>query len=140
MSTGPRVNGKKLWVECKHIESLGSIKKNAKDASKQLEKLFAEKIGSGLRGIIALDISKILNPSNKTFSAENDQELVRSARLMMDQFIYQNSQIWQKDFEQRLKKIIGTIIRFAFMYHSEIRNIPVYTSYFPMGDESAFEY
>jgi hypothetical protein len=131
--TGIRINGKKIWVECKRITTVEMIEGNVRKASRQLETLLAREVGSGHRGIVAIDISKILNRGDKIFVARNDGELLASVDRMMDQFIAQYSQIWQRIYERRHKKIIGTIIRFAFMASSEARNILVHTSQWAMN-------
>lgn len=126
--TGIRINGKKIWIECKRVTTLEKIESNARKASSQLEALLDKEVGSGHRGIVAMDISKILNSGDKIYVARNDSELSASVDRMMDQFIAQYSQIWQQIFERRHRKIIGTIIRFAFMSSSEARNILVHSS------------
>lgn len=131
--TGIWINGKKILIECKRITTVDRIEGNIRKASSQLETLLAKDIFSGHRGIVAIDISKILNRGDKIFVARNDGELLASVDRMMDQFIAQYSQIWQRIYERRPKKIIGTIIRFAFMASSEERNILVHTSQWAMN-------
>lgn len=131
--TGIRINRKKIWVECKRITTLDRIEGNARKASSQLEALLAREVGSGHRGIVAMDISKILNWGDKIFVTRNDNELLASVNRMMDQFMAQHSHIWQRIYERRDKKIIGTIIRFAFMASSEARNLLVHTSQWAMN-------
>lgn len=131
--TGIRINGKKIWIECKRVTTLERIDGNARKASSQLENLLTREVGAGHRGIVAIDISKILNKGDKIFVARNDAELLASVDRMMDQFIAQHSQIWQRIYERRHKKIVGTIIRFAFMASSEARNILVHASQWAMN-------
>ena len=78
--------------------------------------------------MVALDISKILNNGDKILVKATESELLSSVDAIMDQFIRQYSGQWQKVYERRSKKIIGTLIRFAFMSSVEDRNILVYTS------------
>lgn len=131
--TGIRINGKKIWIECKRVTTLDKIDGNARKASSQLETVLARQVGAGHRGIVAMDISKILNWGDKIFVARNDDELLASVDHMMDQFITQHSHIWQRIYERRHRKIIGTIIRFAFMASSEGRNILVHASQWAMN-------
>lgn len=126
--TGIRINGKKIWVECKRVTTLDRIEGNVRKASSQLEAVLEKEVGSGHRGVVALDISKILNRGDKIFVARSDGELLASVDRMMDHFISQQSHIWERIYKRRHKKIIGTIIRFAFMASSEARNILVHTS------------
>lgn len=131
--TGISLNAKKLWVECKRVTKVERIEHNARKASSQLETILAGEVGSGHRGIVALDVSKILNCGDTIFVTRNDGQLMASVDRMMDQFIEEHSHIWQRVYERRHKKIIGTIIRFSFMASSESRNILVHASQWAMN-------
>jgi hypothetical protein len=121
--TGILIDDKKLWIECKRISSVSKIEANIKDASNQLERILSKKRGSGNRGIVAIDVTKILNPNSDLYVQKNDNTLIESIDRMMDQFISNNSIQWEKVYARRNKKIIGTIIRFSFMATSESRNL-----------------
>ena len=125
--TGITIDGKKIWVECKRITSTRKIESNARSASSQLEDILKKQVGSGHRGIVALDVSKILNLGDKIFVSDSDSALLSSVDRMMEKFITEFSPLWEKVYLQRNRKIIGTIIRFAFMSSSEARNILVHT-------------
>lgn len=131
--TGTRVNGRKLWVECKRVTTVEKIGNNARKASSQLESIVAAEVGSGHRGIVAMDVSKVLNKGDKIFVTRNDYELMASVDRLMDQLIQKHSHIWQRVYERRQKKIIGTIIRFSFMATSEARNLLVHASQWAMN-------
>lgn len=126
--TGIAVDNKKIWVECKRLSSVKKIEANVKDASSQLEKIIRKKSGSGHRGVVALDVSKLFNPGDKIYPRGNDLELVSSINQMMDRFIEESSNYWEKVYSRRSRSIIGTIIRFSFMSVSEGRNLLVTTS------------
>ncbi len=121
--TGISIDGKKLWIECKRISSASKIEANVKDASNQLEKILSKKKGSGNRGVVAIDVTKIINPSGDLYVQQNDNALIESIDRMMDQFITNNSSHWEKVYGRRSKKIIGTTIRFSVMATSEERNL-----------------
>ena len=131
--TAVHINDKKIWIECKRVTTPEKIEGNARKASSQLEALLDRVVGAGHRGIVALDVSKILNSGDKIFVARNDDELVTVMDRMMDQFIQQYSMIWQRIYQRRHKKIIGTFIRFAFMANPKARNILVHTSQWAMN-------
>jgi hypothetical protein len=131
--TGISLNGKKIWVECKRVTTIARVESNARKASSQLETVLREQVGSGHRGIVALDVSKILNRGDKIFVTRNDNELSVSVDRTMDQFIEEHSPIWQRVYQRRHKKIIGTIIRFSFMASSEARNLLVHASQWAMN-------
>lgn len=131
--TGISLNGKKLWVECKRVTTVDKIESNARKASSQLETILAGEVGSGHCGIVAMDVSKILNRGDTIFVTRNDNELLASVDRIMDQFIQKHSYIWQRVYERRHRKIIGTIIRFSFMASSEDRNLLVHASQWAMN-------
>jgi len=131
--TGIRISDNKVWVECKRITSLEKIESNVRKASSQLEAALAKEVGAGHRGIVAIDVSKILNRGDKIFVSPSDGELLASVDRIMDQFISQYSPIWQGIYTRRHKKVIGTIIRFAFMASSGARNLLVHASQWAMN-------
>lgn len=126
--TGIRVGGKKLWIECKRITSQNKLEHNIRTASNQLESIMKKQLGSGHRGIVALDVSKLFDSGNRIFTGKNDNELQKNTAIMMDKFIQKNSHTWQSVYKHKSSKIIGTIIRFTFMSRSEERSLLVYTS------------
>lgn len=90
-------------------------------------------VGAGHRGIVAVDVSKLLNRGDKIYVSRNDGELIESVTRIMHQFISQHSRIWEKVYRRRHRKVIGTIIRFAFMATSEERNLLVHASDWAMN-------
>lgn len=126
--TGILIGGKRIWVECKRVTNIDAIENNVRKASSQLEKVLNKAVGSGHRGIVALDISKILNRGDNIYVTENDYQLRASVEKMMDKFIEENFRAWENVYARRHRKIIGTFIRFTFMSSSEARNILVHTS------------
>lgn len=126
--TGLSLSGRKLWIECKRVTSVNGIEGNTRKATRQLENILSGEVGCGNRGIVALDISKILNAGDKIFVAKTDSELISSVDRIMNKFIEENSHIWERVYSRRHKKIIGTIIKFSFMAVSEERHLLVHTS------------
>lgn len=126
--TGVLFGGSKIWVECKRVTSEGKIEKNVRKASSQLEEVFKKKAGSGHRGMVALDVSKILNPGDRIYVRENDAHLLQSVDRLMNDLIERFAPVWQRVYERRDRKVIGTVVRFAFMSTSEERNLMVHTA------------
>ena len=131
--TGIKFKGKKLWIECKRVTVEDKIESNTRKASSQLETILKKQIGTGHKGIVAIDVSKIFNPGDKILVKNNDTELLNTIDGIMDSFIREKSNIWQRVYKRRNKKVIGTIIRFAFMSTSEERNILVHSSQWGMN-------
>jgi hypothetical protein len=131
--TGIKIDKKKLWVECKRVTSTGQIKANVKKAVSQLETVIRKQNGSGHRGIVALEVTKILNRGGQIYVANNDSQLIASIDEMMDSFIKDYSEVWQDLYMRKDKKIIGAIVRFSFMATSESRNLLVHASQWGMN-------
>lgn len=131
--TGIRLGRKKIWVECKRVTNIEGLERNVSKASKQLEQMFESAVGSGHRGIVALDVSKILNDGNQLLVSRNDLQLLASVDGLMDKFIAEHSDAWQRVYARRHRKVIGTIIRFSFMAKSEGRNLLVHAGQWGMN-------
>lgn len=126
--TGIKVGGKKIWVECKRITSLNKLEANTRKARDQLIKVLNSKNGSGHRGMVAIDFTKVLNDGDKLLVKEDDVLLQESITQIMDLFIQQYSAQWEKVYQSKTKKIIGTMLRFSTMATSEKRNLLVRVS------------
>lgn len=126
--TGVLFNGTRIWIECKRVTSEKKIEKNVRKASSQLEEAFKKRMGSGHRGIVALDVSKILNSVDRVYVRENDEHLLQSIDSLMNDLIERFAPVWQKIYARRDRKVIGTIVRFAFMSISEERGLLVHTT------------
>lgn len=131
--TGIKLENKKIWIECKRITSQNKLEKNICDATKQLENILNKQVGSGHRGVVAIDISKIFTKGNQILALKDDESLIRTIDAMMDDFIKKNHEVWESVYERRSNKIIGTLIRFSFMASSENRNLLVHASQWGMN-------
>jgi len=128
--TGISFKENKFWVECKRVTSHEGIEKNVRKASNQLENIFNKKIGSGHRGIVVLDVSKILHRGDKLLVGKNDEELSENIAKLTESFIRDYSHKWQRVFTEKNHKIVGLIIRTSYMATSEDRNLLVHVSDF----------
>jgi len=131
--TGVKFNNRKIWVECKRVTNIDKIEANTRKASSQLERVLKKQIGSGHRGIVALDVSKIFHSGDQILVKKNDAELVATIDALMNRFISTHSDLWESVYARRSRKIIGTIIHFSFMCSSEERNLLVHTSQWAMN-------
>ncbi|MBU2965906.1 hypothetical protein Q4508_05440 [Amphritea sp. 2_MG-2023] len=126
--TGIQIDKYKIWVECKRISTDAKIKSNVRKASKQLDQIIKKQRGSGHRGIVALEITRILNPDDELLVSNDDLSLSRSVDKMMDDFVLKYSSIWQEIYTKKSNKILGIVIRFSFMSASEERKLLVHAS------------
>jgi len=126
--TGIEIEKNKIWIECKRISTYKKIESNVKKASNQLESIIKKQKGSGHRGIVALEVTRILNPDDELYVSTDDLSLLKSVDKIMDDFIEKYSPIWEEIYTRKNKKILGTVIRFSFMSTSESRKLLVHTS------------
>lgn len=123
--TGIDFLNKKIYIECKRIHSVNNLEKNIRDASNQLKKVISGKIGSGKRGLIALDVSKLINPEFNLLVQPTERSLLNSLSMLVGDFISDNNHIWNKVIREKSNKIYGVIIRVSVMGVSEDRNLLV---------------
>lgn len=126
--TGVKYENKKIWIECKRVTRASKLEANIKDASKQLETQLSKKTGSGHRGMVALDVTKIITAGDEILVAKDDSELLKSIQNKMDAFIEEYTNVWEGVYKRRSPKIIGTIVNISLMASSENRNLLVTTS------------
>lgn len=71
-------DNRSLLFECKRPQSVGSLENNVKDAFHQLEAKYRSPQRLRHRGIIAIDISKLINPEFMLYSARVGRSEVRA--------------------------------------------------------------
>lgn len=121
-------NENKISIECKRITSKKQINKNIKIASKQLEKSLKKSRDSDHKGIIALDVSKLINSVDQVYVSIDDDHLLGLIEKLINKIIHHFAPIWQDIYKRRDRRIIGTLIRFSFMSITEKRGLLVHTT------------
>lgn len=138
--TGIKIEGRKIWVECKRVTTEHALERNLRKACSQLQDTFKAEIGSGHRGIIAMDVSKILNPKGELLVAKDDTELKRGLVRLLQDFSDKHSNLWQRIYAEKSRKIIGTVFRLSCLATSEVRKMSVQCSQWaviPRADATA---
>ncbi|MCT6721696.1 hypothetical protein [Acidovorax sp. K2F] len=138
--TGIKIEGRKIWVECKRVTTEHALERNLRKACSQLQDTFNAEIGSGHRGIIAMDVSKILNPKGELLVAKDDTELKRGLVRLLQDFSDKHSNLWQRIYAEKSRKIIGTVFRLSCLATSEVRKMSVQCSQWaviPRADATA---
>lgn len=118
-------NDKYLLIECKRIKSDKKIEANVRDAANQLGKGFKKISGTNIRGLVAIDLSVVVNPNADLLVKENDTKLRAGSIKQMDDLISQYNHIWQAVLSKKSKKILGVLLRISLMGVSEARNLMV---------------
>lgn len=107
-----RFDGRSILFECKRPQSHKNLEANVKDAFKQLEKKYQNPSRTRYRGVIAIDITKLLNPDFMLYVQPNADALDRGLSKIVDSFIQSHENIWQLD---RNSKTIAIILRVGLM-------------------------
>ena len=118
-------NEKHLLIECKRIKSDKKIEANVRAAANQLGKGFNKVSGTNIRGLVALDLSVLVNPNADLLVKENDTALRAGSIKLMDDLISQYNHIWQAVLSKKSKKILGVLLRISLIGVSEARNLMV---------------
>jgi hypothetical protein len=82
-----RVSGHILLVECKRPQSKNKVRRSIEKATRQLMKHFKNyKRGDMLRGLIALDISSVMNPQRMYLNADSDEAIETEVNGLLAHF------------------------------------------------------
>lgn len=120
-----------IIIECKRVQSTQQIRNRIKEAGKQIQKSNTLKL---INGIVALDISKIINPNFDILVASNKESLGRLLTNIANNFANHNSKFWNNEF--KYKKVTAIILRFStvaylsdqkllnFCSHQDVRILP----------------
>lgn len=117
----------RFLIECKRASSLERIGDNIRRGTRQLQRALTGRLGSGYRGLVAIDISKVFTSGNEIFARANERELRGSLNLLMDNFINENCRTWEEIYQRRSRKILGAIFRYSFVASSEADGLLITT-------------
>jgi hypothetical protein len=113
-------DNRSLLFECKRPQSVGSLENNVKKALRQFKtKYRAPQRRRRHRGIIAIDITKLVNPEFMLYAQDDEQTLDAGLSGMVDCFISTHERLWQK---QRDRKTIAVLLRVSLMGVNKARN------------------
>jgi len=113
------IKKKSILFECKRPQSIGKLESNIKDAFRQLERKYKKPVHARHRGIIAIDISKIINPEFMLFVQPNAVSLEQGLSQIVDEFIVKNERLCQL---RRNKRTIAVIVRVGIMGINQEKN------------------
>ncbi len=124
------INKKKVWVECKRVSSESNLQKNINKACQQLTTTLRKHPQIGQRGLIAMDISKLITrpPPNFLLVTEFENQIDNYSKAMLDEFIRANSSIWQQTIQSQDERIIGALLRLQIVATSREKNTPIYVA------------
>ncbi len=105
-------NGKTLVIECKRPHGEASVKRNWEKAESQLKKRFSGLDSVHTRGIVALDLTRVLSPDFQTQPYGNLEELYswidETSNSLVKRYV-------PEGFEPKHRKTIAILLRFTAM-------------------------
>lgn len=122
-----RFRNKNIVVECKRPSSSEMINRRIEDGFKQIRNRANSGLAAKIRGIVAVDLSKVIDPENEILWVEDQKDIYGVLSRLIDQFTESNNHEWP-----RLKDVrsIGIIIRIARMVFIKKTKMAVYCQQF----------
>ncbi|MCI0558488.1 MAG: hypothetical protein MN733_08335 [Nitrososphaera sp.] len=108
-----------LLFECKRLQSEKKVEANVRDAFKQLQDHYRSPSRASMRGTIALDISRIVNPEFKLLTDVGDSAIGDRLKSISTGFLDAYATLWQSRNEQ---KTIAVLARVSLMAINQDRD------------------
>jgi hypothetical protein len=105
-----QVNGRTLYVECKRIKSQRQLEKRVKEANKQLESRFLIDKNHLSRGMVALNLTDILNPDAMPVLQTSFEAYRRFSAEALKHFVQVNLEAFTK---KRSSKSLAVLTEFS---------------------------
>lgn len=107
-----KIHGQRVFFECKRPQSEAAIQRNIKKAMSQLKRRYASAITSKARGVVAIDITKAVNPDYKLLTYETGSEIGQRLSGVIDAFSNEHLRAIE---ESKHKKTIAVVVRMSIM-------------------------
>lgn len=101
-----------LLFECKRPQSLDVVDRRVKDGLEQLKKRINTLQKATRRGLVALELTKAINPKFEVFVTQSEDEIGRSMTEQVDRFIARYKPSWENP---RCNQTIGVLVRLRQM-------------------------
>jgi hypothetical protein len=111
--------GRSLLFECKRPQSTEKVETNVRKAFAQLEEKYRTSQRYRHRGIIALDVTKLINPEFMLYSQADEVGLSEGLGHLVDDIVRTHERLWQRG---RDPKTIGVMIRACVMGVNQARD------------------
>lgn len=115
--TGFKLLQSSIWIECKRLTSAAQLKANVSKACKQLKSTIEKHPKINQRGLVALDISKLVTmpPPKYVFETPTEAEIAPRTEAIVDQYIRDNRHVWEQEYVEQDPRIIGTLLRLSLI-------------------------
>ena len=104
--------GRHYLIECKRPRGYKGLEKNLKDAKKQLTRACGAALHTRTRGIVALDITRLVNPEFKIYVTKDPNDIDRAMVEALDNFVEDHIEVIKANTS---RKTIGVLVRLRQM-------------------------
>jgi hypothetical protein len=101
------------YVECKRLLSANGIEANLKKACKQLVVSFERRPRTMNRGLIAVDVSKIIRPPGHLLDTKTNDEIGKASSSLLVEFIDEHMNELQERLRSSDRRIVGLMVYFS---------------------------
>ncbi len=105
-------NGSRFFIEAKRPLTSKSAVANISEGNKQLKNRYESSISKKNKGILALDLSKVINPNNKIMVVESDQHL---NTLMYNEDKVQIEALSEHWHKKRHKRTVAVLLHYRLL-------------------------
>jgi hypothetical protein len=99
-----------ILIECKRPHSMSGLASLLTAGDKQLARMYQKPSRLRYRGVVAIDLTRVMNPAFKIETAGSYEELQTRLSRRLDEFNKENESIWKT---VRRPKTIAIILRFS---------------------------
>ena len=96
-----RVEGRTYLFQCKRIQRKEALSRNLSNAEKQLTDSYSTNLGPRPRGVIAIDVSKAINPLMQAVTLHPEQELGSTLESLLQVFFKDNQSLFRRPHNSR---------------------------------------
>jgi len=101
------VEGRRIYVEAKRVKSPAKLASRVAEANAQLKKRLSRDTSSKSRGIVAINITDVINPNCDTVILEREQDVRKHHSAEFNGFVTANPELFHKGEHS---KCLGTLI------------------------------
>jgi hypothetical protein len=104
------IGNRKLYVECKRLKSYNQLEKRVKSANEQIKKRLRSEVSSKARGMVALNITDIINPTASPVIANDIKDYQKQSSDNIKNFVLAHQEALSKN---KHNKSLGVFTEFA---------------------------
>jgi hypothetical protein len=108
--TGFILNRHHVFIECKRLNTDAGLQANVRKAANQLEKSFQRSPRTGNRGLIALDVSKIIRPPGQVFGIPESRLVDAASTELITRLVNIYFDELQRHLSQFDHRVIGFMV------------------------------